>query len=230
MRISGLQKFSMIDYNDKLSAVIFTQGCNFKCPYCHNPELVPTLSKAPSISSADLFAFLESRVGKLDAVVISGGEPLLQTNLIPFLQDIKQMGFLVKLDTNGFLSETLERVISSGLIDYVAMDIKTSLSEYEKLVKVKVSQDNLWKSIKAIKESGIEHEFRTTLVEGLISEENIYEIGRELIGNSRYYLQNFVKSHHLDESFQSESGFSQAKLTRIVSKLQASGIKVELRS
>lgn len=229
MRISGFQKFSMIDYNDKLCAVVFTQGCNFQCPYCHNPELVPMLSTKPLLPQAEILDFLKGRIGKLDAVVITGGEPLLQKNLIPFLKEIKKMGYLVKLDTNGLLYQILETVISCGLIDYIAMDIKSSLADYEQVVKVKVPEDNLLKSIKAIKESGIEHEFRTTTVEGLISEENIYDIGENLIGNSNYYIQNFVKSHHLDESFEDKIGFSPAKLERIVSKLQQSGIKLELR-
>ena len=229
MRISGFQKFSMIDYNDKLCAVIFTQGCNFKCPYCHNPELVAMLSKKSFISQEEVLDFLKGRVGKLDAVVITGGEPLLQKNLIPFLREIKALGFLIKLDTNGLLYQTLERVIVCGLIDYIAMDIKTSLANYEGVVKVKVAETSLLKSIKAIKASGIDHEFRTTTVEGLITEDNIYDIGENLIGNSNYYIQNFVKSHHLDATYQNKLGFSKAKLDRIITKLKQSGIKVELR-
>jgi len=230
MRISGLQKFSMIDYNDKLCAVVFTQGCNFKCPYCHNPELVPMLRKDSLISPEEVLEFLKGRVGKLDAVVITGGEPLLQTKLIPFLEKVKALGFLIKLDTNGLLYQTLEKVIASGLIDYIAMDIKTSLSDYDEVVQVKVEQNSLLKSIKLIKNSGIDHEFRTTTVEGLISEENIYDIGKNLIGKSNYYIQNFVKSHHLDDTYQNRIGFSPAKLERIISKLKQDGIKVELRN
>lgn len=229
MRISGLQKFSMIDYNDKLCAVIFTQGCNFKCPYCHNPELVPMLSGKALISLEEVLAFLRRRLGKLDAVVITGGEPLLQKNLIPFLKEVKALGFLIKLDTNGILYQTLEKVIACGLIDYIAMDIKTELSKYEDVVKVKVAEESLLQGINLIKESGIEHEFRTTTVEGLISEESIYHIGETLVGESKYYIQNFAKSHHLDDSFQDRVGFSKTKLDRIISRLRENGINVELR-
>lgn len=229
MRISGFQKFSMIDYNDKLCAVVFTQACNLRCPYCHNPDLVAMLSGESLIAQEEILEFLKGRVGKLDAIVITGGEPLLQKNLIPFLRELKNLGFLIKLDTNGLLHHTLEKVIESGLVDYIAMDIKTSLEEYEKVVKVQVPIESLIKSINLIKQSGIDHEFRTTLVEGLITENNIYDIGENLIGNSTYYLQNFVSSHHLDDSYVNEIGFSKEKLERILSNLSQKGVKIKLR-
>jgi len=229
MRISGVQKFSMIDFNDKLCAVIFTQGCNLQCPYCHNPELVPMLSNKPLIPTDDILDFLRSRMGKLDAVAITGGEPLLQKNLIPFLQEIKHMGYLIKIDTNGLLYHKLSQIIESGLLDYLAMDIKASLLSYEKVVKVKIDESSLLKSIELIKNSGIEHEFRTTVVEGLITEADIYDIG-DLVGKSNYFIQNFTKSHHLDEAYENQIGFSKEKLKRITLNLQSKGIRVNLRS
>ncbi len=229
MRISGFQKFSMIDFNDKLCAVVFTQACNFQCPYCHDPELVPMLSQKPLLDQTEIMEFLKSRVGKLDAVVITGGEPLLQKNLIPFLKDIKKLGYLIKLDTNGLLTQNLRVAIESGLLDYIAMDIKTSLEDYERVVKVRISEKNLLKSIKLIKESNIDHEFRTTVIEGLIAEDTIIRIARELVKESNYYIQNFVKSHHLDKSFEDEIGFSKLKLDHLITYLQAEGYKINLR-
>ena len=229
MRITGFQRFSMIDYNDKLCAVIFTQGCNLRCPYCHNPKLVSMISSDALISEAEILEFLEARVGKLDAVVITGGEPLLQQGLLPFLAEIKSLGYLIKLDTNGLLTQTLKTVIESGLIDYIAMDIKTELNDYEAVAKVKVPEANLLESIKLIKDSGIEHEFRTTVVEGLISEENIINIGKNLVGKSPYFIQNFVKSQHLDKAFGDRVGFSDVKLARVAKELQNLGINIELR-
>lgn len=230
MRISGFQKFSMIDFNDKLCAVIFTQGCNLRCPYCHNPDLVPMLTQIPLVPSGEILDFMSERVGKLDALVITGGEPLLQKNLIPFLRAIKDLGYLIKLDTNGLLDQTLDKVIRSGLVDYIAMDIKASLANYEQVCKVKIAQSNIQKSIELIKTSGIDHEFRTTVVEGLVSEEDIYAIAHEFIGESNYFIQNFTKSHHLDNSYKNEIGFSEKKLERIISNLTNKGIKVALRS
>lgn len=229
MRITGFQRFSMIDYNDKLCAVIFTQGCNLRCPYCHNPKLVSMISSDALISEAEILEFLEARVGKLDAVVITGGEPLLQQGLLPFLAEIKNLGYLIKLDTNGLLTATLATVIESGLIDYIAMDIKTELYNYEAVTKVKVPEAILLESIKLIKDSGIEHEFRTTVVEGLVSEENIINIGKNLVEKSPYYIQNFVKSQHLDKAFEDRLGFSDVKLARVAKELQNLDINIELR-
>ncbi len=229
MRISGFQKFSMIDFNDKLCAVVFTQGCNFRCPYCHNPELVPMFGEKALLDNNEILAFLKERVGKLDAVVITGGEPLLQKNLLPFLREVKKLGYLIKLDTNGLLTNKLEILLQSGLIDYVAMDIKTTLDNYEEVTKVKISDDNLLRSIALIKNSGIDHEFRTTVIEGLIPENTIVDIVERLVGQSKYFIQNFVRSHHLDKTFENEIGYSKDRLMRIIEELQAKGYKVQLR-
>lgn len=230
MRISGFQKFSMIDFNDKLCAVVFTQGCNFQCPYCHNPELVPMLSNKELIPQEDLLNFLKSRLGKLDAVVITGGEPLLQKNLIPFLNKIKDLGYLIKLDTNGLLHRNLKIALESGLIDYVAMDIKSTLKDYENVVQVKVAEENLRKSIELIKDSGIDHEFRTTVVEGLVTIDMVKEIAETLVNDSNYYIQNFAKSHHLDIAYENAIGYSKEKLDNVITSLQRLGYKIKLRS
>ncbi|HEC86320.1 MAG TPA: anaerobic ribonucleoside-triphosphate reductase activating protein, partial [Thermoplasmatales archaeon] len=140
MIIGGFQRFSLIDYPGKICAIIFTQGCNFRCPYCHNPELVnPKLFQEP-IDENDIFRFLEMRKGKLDAVEITGGEPTLQPDLIEFMRKIKAMGFLIKLDTNGTNPEVVEKIIKNKLVDYIAMDVKAPLEKYEKVVRAKVDK------------------------------------------------------------------------------------------
>ena len=143
MKIGGLQKFSFIDYPNKTSAIIFTQGCNFRCAYCHNPELVYPEKYQVPISEEQVFAFLESRKNQLDAVVITGGEPTLQPDLIEFIKKVKAMGFLVKLDSNGSNPQVLEQVINQKLVDFIAMDIKAPFDKYDLVCCVPVNIDNI---------------------------------------------------------------------------------------
>ena len=162
MRIGGLQKFSFIDYPGKTAAIIFTQGCNFKCSYCHNPQLVyPSLFQV-SIPEEEIFAFLESRKTQLDGVVITGGEPTLQSDLTEFITKVKDMGFLIKLDTNGSNPKVLEQIIKQKLINFIAMDIKAPFDKYNSVCCVPVNIENIKLSINLIKKSGINFLFRTT--------------------------------------------------------------------
>jgi len=162
MRIGGLQKFSFIDYPGKTAAIIFTQGCNFKCGYCHNPQLVyPSLFKV-SIPEEQIFAFLENRKNQLDGVVITGGEPTLQPDLTEFITKVKDMGFLIKLDTNGSNTKVLEQIIKQKLVNFIAMDIKAPFDKYNSVCCVPVNIDNIKLSINLIKKSGINFLFRTT--------------------------------------------------------------------
>ena len=162
MRIGGLQKFSFIDYPGKTAAIIFTQGCNFKCSYCHNPQLVyPSLFQV-SIPEEEIFAFLESRKNQLDGVVITGGEPTLQSDLTEFITKVKNMGFLIKLDTNGSNPKVLEQIIKQKLVNFIAMDIKAPFDKYNSVCCVPVNIDNIKLSINLIKKSGINFLFRTT--------------------------------------------------------------------
>jgi len=154
MKIGGLQKFSLLDYPGKISAVIFTQGCNFRCAYCHNPELVDPERFQACIPEEEVFAYLKKRRGLLEAVTVTGGEPTIQKGLIPFIRRIKAMGYLVKLDTNGSMPEVLEELIRQKLIDYIAMDIKAPLEKYEDVIGVPVNWEIIRQSIDVIKESG----------------------------------------------------------------------------
>jgi pyruvate formate lyase activating enzyme len=202
MIIGGFQRFSLIDYPDKICAIVFTQGCNFRCPYCHNPELVDTKRSANiGLTEDDVLSFLDRRKGKLDAVTITGGEPLLQSDLRVFLSAIKRLGYLVKLDTNGSFPSRLEGIMQSKFVDYIAMDIKTSLDKYNQVIKRKIDTRKILDSIRLIMDSGLEYEFRTTVVKAFFERDDFYKIG-QLIKNARLYvLQKFVPSKTLDDTF-----------------------------
>jgi pyruvate formate lyase activating enzyme len=215
MKIAAFQKFSMIDYPEKLSAVVFTQGCNFRCPYCHNPELVhPHLFTEP-IPEKEVFDLLKKRVGKLDAVTVTGGEPTLHKDLILFLSQVKELGFLAKLDTNGTNPNMLELLLMHRLIDFVAMDVKAPLLRYLELTRTKIDVVPILQSIEMIKKAKIKHEFRTTVVKHLISENEIKEISELLGAKANYVVQNFKPTKTLDTSFMKRESFSQTDLTKL---------------
>ncbi|MBN2297981.1 MAG: anaerobic ribonucleoside-triphosphate reductase activating protein [Deltaproteobacteria bacterium] len=208
MNIGYLQRFSLIDYPGKISAIIFTQGCNFRCGYCHNPELVnPGLFSEP-MAHADVFAFLEKRSDKLDAVVITGGEPTMHKALPAFAATIKDMGYLVKLDTNGTNPEILGEMISSRTIDYIAMDIKAPTEKYDEVVNAPVDKEAVVASMNMIMDSPVDYEFRTTLVQPLLVPEDIIRIGELIRGARQYVLQRFVPSKHVDADFITAKTFS----------------------
>lgn len=209
MTIGGLQKLTLIDYPGKIACTVFTVGCNFRCPFCHNPELVGAqyFNQNLLISESDFFKFLKSRQGLLEGVCVTGGEPLLHVDLPDFLKKIKSLGFLIKLDTNGSRPSELQNLIKDGLVDYLAMDIKTSLkipnskiqiqNFYEKVCGVRINLEDIKQSIKVIMASGLDYEFRTTVVPGLHTAEDIVQIAEEIRGAKKYYLQQFVVSEKL---------------------------------
>ena len=208
MKIGGLQKFSLIDYPNKICAIVFTQGCDLRCPYCHNPELVePKLFSQP-ISEEEIFLFLKKRKGKLEAVTITGGEPCLQGDLPVFLQKIKEMGCLVKLDTNGSFPERLNEIIDQNLIDYLAIDIKGPLEKYEKIVGVPFATEKIVETIKIAFSSKINCEFRTTVVKSLLNKDDLKKIGKLIKGARLYVLQKFVPSKLLEPKFLNGGNYS----------------------
>lgn len=191
MKIAGLQKFSLIDYPGKLSAVVFTQGCNFRCPFCHNPELVLPEQYGELLALPDLFKLFEKRRQQLDGIVITGGEPTLQNDLADFIRDIKKMDYLVKLDTNGSRPLVLNELLREKLVDYIAMDIKAPLEKYSAACGVEVKLDDIRNSIEIIKNSGAPYMFRTTVVKRFLTIHDLLEI-QNLAGDpSHYRLQNF---------------------------------------
>ncbi len=212
MQIGGVQKTSLLDFPDKISAIVFTQGCNFRCGYCHNPELIVKRNE-PVWTSSGFFDFLNTRKGKLDGVVITGGEPCLQIDLIDFIKEIKAMGFIVKLDTNGTFPDKLQK--SLPYIDYVAMDIKAPLDKYSEISRVNVNSENIQKSIDIIMSSGIDYEFRTTVVKSQLSYDDFAKIGELIKGAKKYYLQKFVPSKTLDEKLMNEKTYSDLEFVNI---------------
>lgn len=196
MKISGLQKLTLLDYPGKMACTVFTYGCNFRCGFCHNALLV-TEKNSDSISEDEFFSFLRKRQGILDGVCISGGEPTLQSDLKEFILKIKALGYAVKLDTNGTNPRLLQSLIEDELLDYVAMDIKNSPEKYSLTCGCDVNTDTITESISIITESGIDHEFRTTTVREYHSPEDFDAVAEWVKGDSKYYLQHFEDSGNL---------------------------------
>ena len=195
MLIGGFQKFSLIDYPGRICAIIFTQGCNFKCPYCHNPELVDSKLFQEPINEKIILSFLEQRKRKLDGIVITGGEPTLQKDLPEFIKKIRNAGFSVKLDSNGTNPKMLKFLIEKNLINYIAMDIKAPLEKYKKVVGVKNNTNLIKESIKTIMSSGLKYEFRTTFAKGILTEVDIMTIGKLIKGARLYVLQKLINQN-----------------------------------
>lgn len=197
MTINGLQKLTLLDYPEHTACTVFTAGCNFRCPFCHNAGLVTDIREGDTIPTEEVLSFLSKRVGLLDGVCITGGEPLLQPDIEAFIRKIKDMDYKVKLDTNGSRPEKLRELIEKGLVDYVAMDIKNSRERYSETAGVEISLGDIEESIHIIKNSGVDYEFRTTVAVGLHTEEDIEALARWIAPAKRYFLQNFVDSGNL---------------------------------
>jgi len=198
MKIQGIQKLTLLDYPGKMAATIFTAGCNFRCPFCHNASLVTKIDDRNDIPETEIFAFLKKRSKVLEGVCITGGEPLLQPDLEEFIREIKSMGYLVKLDTNGSDLRKLQKLVNESLIDYVAMDIKNAPNKYKETIGL--NEDFLPQIIKTVdylKGDAIPYEFRTTLVRELHKRDDIEAIGKWLKGAKKYYLQKFNDSGDL---------------------------------
>jgi pyruvate formate lyase activating enzyme len=190
MIFKGHQKSSFIDYPDKICTVLFTSGCNFRCPYCHNSGLVK--NQGEIIDNKYIFSYLNKRRNMLDAVCISGGEATLHGDrLYDFIVKVKEMGYLVKIDTNGTNPKLLSRLINDKLLDYIAMDIKAPIDKYNIVAGVDINTDNILESIGIIKNSLIDYEFRTTVCKELINKEDIIHISNNIKGSRRYVIQNF---------------------------------------
>lgn len=215
MLIGGLEKLSLLDYPEKVAAIVFTQGCNFRCHFCYNPMLVLPRSgtdiqkNLSSITEDDFFAFLKTRQGKLDAVVVTGGEPTIHQDLPEFIKCIKALGFLVKLDTNGSNPDMVVKLLADDLLDYVAMDAKAPFVKYDQVIGVKTDLSKIKKSVKIIKESGLPYEFRTTVAADLLTADDISDLARDLGQVRRWYLQKFEGNKDLvDPLFQGGQSYS----------------------
>ena len=217
MLVGGITKSSLIDYPKKISAVVFLMGCNFNCPYCHNPELVISNIMEP-INSDTVYSFLKSRIGLLDAVVITGGEPTLHKDLPEFIKNIKNLGFLVKLDTNGSNPAMVKSLIENKMIDYIAMDIKAPFDEYKNIVSRDANIELVKETFQLIANSKIDYEFRTTVVSNLLNYESftkISDIFKKEGKIKRYYLQRFKKSKHLNENYLNAKTFDDVQFEKV---------------
>ncbi len=210
--IKGLTRLSAIEYPGKTCAVAFLGGCNFRCPFCHNRDLVERPGSLPDIKESEVLGLLESRRTWLDGLTITGGEPCMHRELPGFMKSVKDAGFLVKLDTNGSFPEVLEDVLGKGLADYVAMDIKAPSGKYARASGVRVDTRKIERSVDIIMKSGIEYEFRTTAVPGLFTEADARAIAKWLSGAERYFLQRFLPRNTLDRTFESRASFSEEEL------------------
>lgn len=219
--IKGLQKTSVIDFPPYIACTVFISTCNFRCGFCHNPDLVNNSGKLKQYSEEEILTFLDSKKNILDGVCISGGEPTLYPGLKAFIKKIKDKGFKVKLDTNGTNPELLKELIDNKLLDYIAMDIKASKENYEKAVSTKVSLEKIQKSVDIIKNSEVDYEFRTTIVPELIDESAIIDIAEWLRGSKKYALQQFVSSLPLlDKSFEAKQPYNKDMLDRFKGIIQ----------
>lgn len=221
MDIGGFQRFSLIDYPDKISAIVFTRGCDFRCGYCYNAELVLPERYSELIPEKEILDFVQTRRGKLDAVVITGGEPTLQPDLLEFIGKVKKLGFLVKVDTNGFNPELLKKIIEQKAVDYIAMDIKAPLEKYQTVINVKIDVNKIGESIRLVMNSGIAYEFRTTVVKSQLNKEDILKIGKLIKGTNRYALQKFLPAKVLDPEFTRRETYSDAEFAEFRQALSA---------
>lgn len=225
MVIGALDKLTLLDYPGELAAIIFTQGCNFRCHFCYNPMLVVPESHGkasnkdypPKLSEGNLFSFLKNRIGKIDAVVISGGEPTIHSDLPAFISRIKSIGYKIKLDTNGTNSSILNHLIKERLIDYVAMDIKAPIDKYKDIVNTSTELHDVEKSIKILIEGSIPYEFRTTALPKVHNINDFEEMGKMIHEAKLWYLQNFRGNTELiNPNFKKELGFTSTEIAEIL--------------
>ena len=221
MKFGGWQQCSLIDFPGKISAVLFTEGCTFRCPFCHNPSLVlPGQDRSSQITEQEVFAFLETRKGKLDGVVISGGEPTIHAALPALIQAIRKMGFSIKLDTNGSRPEMVEQLIAEKTVDYWAMDRKASLARYQLLAGVSFDPSVVVRTSQLVMDATDSYEFRTTVIRELHSPEEIVQIGKELCGARRLILQQFRPAVTLDPSLQHATAYTNDEMERLCTSVK----------
>ena len=189
IKLGGLQETSLLDYPGKICAIVWTVGCNFRCPFCYNLNMV--YGDTDTVPVDHVLSFLDDRVGKLDALSITGGEPLLHEDIGDFMKEVKDRGFLVKVDTNGTFPDRLEQLLNAGLVDYVSMDVKAPFDKYDQLAGVHVDVEKIKRSIELIMEKASDYEFKTTMIPGLLEKEDVKQVTSFIKGAKRYYLQQF---------------------------------------
>ncbi len=228
--IKGWQKTSLIDFSPYTVSVIFLGGCSFRCDYCHNPDLVLNFNKIPDIDVNEVIEYLKSKKKWIDGVCITGGEPTIYKDLPEFVSKFKEIGMKIKLDTNGTNPLMIKELIEAKLVDYIAMDIKTVLEEYEKVTVVNVDKDKIKESIDLIRNSSVDYEFRTTLIPGIVGKKEIFLIGKWLEGSKKFVIQNFRGTREIIENkLKDLQGYSKDELNEIVEEIKSFFEKVEVR-
>ena len=225
--IKGFQKLTLLDYPGKTACTVFTGGCNFRCPFCHNAGLVTRLD-TEIITESEIFEHLKKRQGILDGIAITGGEPLLQGDIEEFLSKVREYDYAIKLDTNGSFPQKLKSIIEKGLCDYVAMDIKNSKEKYPETVGIDTFDlSAIEESVEILKESSVPFEFRTTVTKNFHTIIDIENIGKWIAGTENYYLQNFVDSGNLIDS--NVEGVSKAEMEEMLEAVKKYVATAEIR-
>jgi pyruvate formate lyase activating enzyme len=228
--LGGLQKFSLIDYPGKIAAIVFTHGCNLRCPYCHNPELVlPEQAPCPGFHETEIIQFMASRKGKLDALCVTGGEPTIHTGLGALFKEIKELGFLTKLDTNGTNPKSIQELLDKDLLDYIAMDIKAPFERYPEVTRSNVNINAIKQSIAILAASNIPYELRITVVEEFITLQDIKRIGPQIQGAPLGVIQNFSPTKCLDNKFLQKAPYSANELKQMQVELSKHVSEVIIR-
>lgn len=237
MKIGGLQKTTLIDFPGRIACTVFLSGCGFRCPWCYSPELVlpEEIAGHPEIKEDYFFDFLKKRKGDLDGVVICGGEPTINNELPKFLQKIRDLGFAIKLDTNGSNPEMLEKLLGDYLLDYIAMDVKAPLTseKYEKATGMKIDVEKIRKSVNLIKNSGVDYEFRSTIVPGVHTKEDIIQMAKDISPAclaeapleqrlaKKYYLQNFRPGKNINPEFEKIKPYSDEFFQEVLKEISS---------
>ena len=224
MKIGGLQKVTLVDYPGKIACTVFLSGCNFRCPFCYSKELVLPIDikKQPEIDPKQFFSFLKERKGMIDACVLCGGEPTINNDLKDFIKKIREIGYLIKLDTNGYLPEKLKELIDENLLDYIAMDIKSCFKDYSLATGINVDVSKIKESIELIKNSGIDYEFRTTIVPGIHTKESIVEMANDIGKAKKYFLQTFHgEKETIDPAYTNLKSFPEEELKEVLKEISS---------
>ena len=227
--IKGFQKLSLIEYPEKISAIVFLGNCNFKCHFCYNTDLVKNYDQLPDIPEKEITDFLATRKGLLDGLAITGGEPTIHRDLPEFAKKVKDLGFLVMLETNGSNPNMIKELIDNKLVDYIAMDIKAPLEKYDEVAGVKVNKKDIQENVDIIRNSGIDYEFRTTVIPKHFKEEDALTIGKWLKGSKRYILQQFRPEKTLNDDYRKMESYPPEKMKELAEKMKPFFDSVKLR-
>ena len=231
VQINGIQKTCLINYPGKVVSTLFLGGCNMKCPYCHNKDLVINPEQLEKIKENEIITFLESKRGWVDGVCISGGEPTLQKDLPAFIEKVKNHGFLVKLDTNGTNPEMLKHLIDNKLTDFISMDIKAPLEKYDIVTRTRTNKKDIQESVDILRNSKLKHEFRITVVPGLFSKEDAEEIGKWLKDCKHFTLQQFKPNENtVDSSYNKKETFKREEMEEFKQIMQKYIKNIEVKA